>query len=71
MKVVCIDIEASSLATNSSPIEIGVAWISDMEIKVRASLIRPRPAWSQSAWSPQSAAIHGVPRAALEAAPDA
>lgn len=38
---------------------------------VRSSLIRPDASWPQSAWSEQSAAVHRIPRSALDAAPPA
>lgn len=71
MRPVFIDFEASGLGEESWPIEIGVAWIADHRIEMRSTLIRPRPEWPASEWSPESAAIHGMPREALDAAPSA
>jgi DNA polymerase III epsilon subunit-like protein len=69
--IVFLDFEASGLSPDSWPVEIGVAWISDNEIRVPSSLIRPRPEWPMSAWSAESAAIHGIPLDALASAPSA
>lgn len=71
MRIIFVDVEASGPAADSGPLELGAAWISDNVVKVRSSLIRPRPSWPLSAWSPQSAAVHGVPLDALASAPEA
>ena len=66
----CVDLEASGLGAESWPIEIGVAWIDDAgKIRSDSQLIRPDPSWSPEGWSDESAAIHGIARDALEAAP--
>jgi hypothetical protein len=69
--VVFIDLDASGLDKGPCAIEIGAAWISDGEVRMRSSLIRPRPEWPASAWSAESAAIHGVAPDALSSAPTA
>lgn len=71
MRPVFIDFEASGLGEDSWPVEIGVAWLAGNQIEMRSSLIRPRPEWPASEWSPESAAIHGIPREALNSAPSA
>lgn len=64
-----IDFEASSLAEHSWPIEIGLAHLTDdLEVVSEAKLNRPHPTWPENAWSPQSAAVHGVPRDTLNIA---
>ena len=64
-----IDFEASSLSPDSWPIEIGLAWIEPSgAINATSRLIRPDPSWPETAWSPQSAAIHRISRSALEEA---
>lgn len=63
-----VDFEASSLAMNSWPIEIGVAWITeDLKIRAEGHLIRPEPSWEREAWSSESAAVHGIAFESLEA----
>lgn len=71
MTLVFIDFEASGLGPESWPIEIGIAWLDGNRIEVRASLIRPHPDWPDSAWSPESARVHGIARDALDVAPTA
>ena len=66
MSLLFIDFEASSLDKASWPIEIGFAWLDGDEIRSAAKLIRPEPNWSPSAWSRASAAIHKIPREALD-----
>ena len=60
-----LDIEASSLRRGSFPIEVGVAWISIVDIGSRAELIKPAPHWNRSSWSPESEAVHGISRGVL------
>lgn len=60
-----LDIEASSLRRGSFPIEVGVAWISIVDIGSRAELIKPAPNWNRSSWSPESEAVHGISRREL------
>lgn len=67
--LIFIDFEASGLGPQSWPIEIGLAWIEDGEVKSWSSLIRPAPNWSMDAWCPASERVHGISRAELDAAP--
>jgi hypothetical protein len=62
-----LDFEASSLAANSWPIEIGIARIVNRVVVSDSQLIRPHPSWEEEGWSPASAEIHGLSRARLEA----
>ncbi|CTQ48094.1 exonuclease, DNA polymerase III, epsilon subunit family [Jannaschia donghaensis] len=65
--LIFIDFEASSLFSDSWPIEIGLARIEpDGTISQTGRLIRPDPAWSETAWSPESAEVHRIPRSALD-----
>lgn len=65
-EVLFIDIEASGLSSASFPIEIG--WVLDDEVDSESFLIRPPKTWDfASGWSAQSAAIHGLRPAMLEA----
>ncbi len=66
--IVTIDFEASSLAKDSYPIEVGVArWDSpEQPIRTWSSLIRPPREWLARTWSPHSQEVHGIPREALE-----
>ncbi len=53
------------------PIEVGLSSIDkNLDIQTFDSLIRPVPEWPEHAWSPASAAVHGIPRSELDAAPD-
>lgn len=61
-----LDIGASSLLPGSFPIEIGLAWISDVEIGSGARLIKPALHWDMSSWSPDSEAVHGISRQELD-----
>ncbi len=71
-KLIFLDLEASGLASGSWPIEVGLAEITEDGAIVSVSqLIRPDPGWSEDHWSLQSAAIHGIPRRDLDAAPKA
>lgn len=56
-----IDFEASSLARDSYPIEVG--WVFE-DGRGESHLIRPLPAWTD--WDPRAAAIHGISRSTLE-----
>lgn len=66
-----IDFEASSLAPDSWPIEVGLSWIDGGSVHTWSCLIRPHRTWSEAGWSPDSASVHGIKRADLEAAPEA
>ncbi|SMC47524.1 hypothetical protein [Primorskyibacter flagellatus] len=66
-----LDFEASSLAPDSWPIEIGLSWLKDDIVHTWSSLIRPALDWNLSAWSTQSAAVHGLALEALHYAPTA
>lgn len=62
-----LDFEASSLAENSWPIEIGVSWLSDEgEIESHSRLIRRHPTWDAAAWSKKSEHLHGISMDQLE-----
>ncbi|CAH2606161.1 Transcriptional regulator (plasmid) [Rhodovastum atsumiense] len=61
MSVFFIDFEASSLSTDSYPIE--VAWVGE-DGRGESYLIRPEPDWCD--WSPASQSIHGITRAHLQ-----
>jgi DNA polymerase III epsilon subunit-like protein len=67
----CLDFEASSLSSRSWPIEVALAWIEAGKVQTWSSLIRPELDWPADAWSPASAAVHGIPLADLKSAPDA
>lgn len=65
--LVFLDFEASSLAPDSWPVEIGLSWLTDTgEIESHAQLIRRHPNWSMEAWSPQSEGLHGISYQVLE-----
>ena len=64
-KPIFLDIEASSLLPDSFPIEIGLAWISDLDIGSSAKLIEPAPHWDMSTWSLDSEVVHGISRREL------
>ena len=58
-----IDFEASSLAPNGYPIEVGLAlWLApDEPIRGWSALIRPAEDWTRHGhWSPASAKVHGI-----------
>lgn len=61
-----LDIEASSLAPHSWPVEVGWAWIEGGLVESRSVVVAPRPSWCDSAWSEEAEAIHGLSRARLE-----
>jgi hypothetical protein len=64
--VLFIDIEASGLSSASFPIEIG--WVLDDEAEPESFLVRPHTTWDfDTGWSAQSAALHGITPAMLEA----
>ena len=71
MTIKFLDCEASSLDADSWPVEVGLAWPAAGKVEVRSSLIRPDPSWSMRAWSPASAAVHGISLAELRQAPPA
>ncbi len=65
--IATIDFEASSLAEESEPIEVGIAlWARGGPIRTWSSLIY-MPA--DTFWSEESAALHGIKRADLLRAP--
>lgn len=64
--VLFLDIEASGLSSASFPIEIG--WVLDEAAEPESFLVRPHATWDFGrGWSAQSAAIHGITPALLEA----
>lgn len=56
-----IDLEASGLASNSYPIEVGLVLGTGQSFE---ALIKPRPHWQH--WDEEAEAIHGISRAQLE-----
>lgn len=71
-EIVFLDLEASSLAVDGWPIEIGVSWIDETgELVTWSSLIRPHGTWAHAAWSDESEAVHGIARSDLSQAPAA
>ncbi|MGJ8597165.1 3'-5' exonuclease [Sulfitobacter sp.] len=71
LRVAFLDFEASSLDAGSWPIEVGLSWIDEaLEIRTFDTLIRPSQKWPEHAWSPASAAVHGIPRRDLDTALD-
>ncbi|GGE29115.1 hypothetical protein GCM10011360_16550 [Primorskyibacter flagellatus] len=65
-EVVFLDFEASSLAPDGWPIEIGLTWIDELdELVTWSSLIRPHPNWSSAAWCADAEAIHQLSQADL------
>ena len=69
--IIFLDFEASSLAADSWPIEIGLSWIESGAVQTWSSLICPRSTWVSSGWSPKSARVHRIPREELDDAPAA
>lgn len=67
--LIFLDFEASGLGRHSWPVEIGLAWISEGEVKIWSSLIQPTPDWSMDDWDPAAENIHGLKRSALDEAP--
>lgn len=65
-ELIFLDIEASSLLPGSFPIEVGLAWISDLDIGSDARLIKPEPQWDTSTWLPESEAVHGISKQQLD-----
>jgi len=60
-RIAFIDFEASSLSTNSWPIEAGWALIDhNQQIHSDSVLIRPDPSWPLEDWAAESAAIHQI-----------
>jgi hypothetical protein len=57
---VFVDFEASSLAKDSYPIEVG--WVFE-DGRAEAHLIRPASHWTD--WDPLAEAVHGIPRETL------
>ena len=66
-----VDLEASGLGEDSWPIEIGFAWIEGGRVRWASKLIRPEPGWPRSAWSSESAVVHGITMTELHRAEDA
>ena len=65
--IATIDFEASSLAMQGEPIEVGIAlWERGGPIKTWSSLIYPA---DDILWSPESAEVHGITREELLRAP--
>ena len=64
-----VDFEASSLAPDSWPIEVGLSWISDGQVETWSSLIRPHGLWSRDAWHEESEEVHGISLEDLSDAP--
>ena len=64
-----IDFEASSLSSESWPIEIGLSWLDEGEVRTWSSLMRPSRSWSLDDWSDESAAVHRIPIELVLAAP--
>ncbi|UWQ04932.1 hypothetical protein [Aliiroseovarius crassostreae] len=69
--LVFIDFEASSLSSDSWPIEVGVAWLEGKKVISHSKMIRPRASWSLEDWSDASAKVHGISQLELEMAEDA
>ena len=68
--LVVLDLEASGLHVLSWPIGVGVAVVEgDAIARSGSRLIQPDPSWDPGGWSEDSAAGHGIPRAALDRAP--
>lgn len=64
-----IDFEASSLAANSWPIEVGISRVGTTgEVETWSSLVRPSAAWPVEGWSEASARVHNIARGDLETA---
>lgn len=55
-----IDLEASGLASNSYPIEVGIVLGNGQSFE---ALIKPQPHWQH--WDKEAEAIHGIDRAQL------
>lgn len=70
-EVLIVDLEASGLGPGSWPIEVGLAWFEEGEVRTWSSLIRPEPDWDPDAWDPVAEEIHGISREELSLAPTA
>lgn len=57
-----VDFEASSLGSDSYPIEVGVAIARDAAtVETWSTLIYPHPAWRDGrGWDPKAQAVHGI-----------
>jgi len=55
-----LDLEASALAPESWPVELGIAWLAGQRIEARSTLIAPRRSWSMAEWCEGSARCHGI-----------
>jgi hypothetical protein len=67
MSIIFIDFEASSLSTETWPIEIGLAWIDPAgRLQAEGRLIRPDAGWPQDDWSAESQRVHGIARTELD-----
>ncbi len=64
-RTVFFDVEASSLAASSYPIEIGWAAVdAELETSSKAVIIKPEPGWDD--WDQQAERIHGIARPWVE-----
>lgn len=71
LRIVFVDLEASSLSPGSYPVEVGWAkpralpW-GKCAIEVGSVLVRPEPAWLAAGdWDPDAEALHGLVRDVL------
>jgi hypothetical protein len=55
--LVFIDCEATSLARESYPVEVGLGWCGG---RTESRLVRPAEAWAGIPWDPKSSAIHRI-----------
>lgn len=62
-----LDFEASSLQSESWPVEIGFAWIAGGRVEVSSAVIAPDAGWSMDAWSEAAARVHGLSVEAIRA----
>ena len=70
--IIFIDLEASSLADDSWPIELGMCWLDEhQKLRTASKLIKPDPSWPIEAWSLKSQRIHGITLDELQNAEDA
>jgi len=69
--VLILDLEASGLGPGSWPIEVGLSWVEEGEVRSWSSLIRPEPDWDEEAWDPMAEEVHGIGRDRLADAPSA
>ncbi|WP_058275035.1 hypothetical protein [Ruegeria atlantica] len=60
-----IDFEASSLSSQSWPIEVGMAWLEGRKVVVKGRLIIPRVEWDPNDWDPKSEKVHGLQYSAV------